>query len=167
MPDGIHIMTVFQKATAASPSKPSPTPSLDPPPRARRAPPRARRPRRLAHPPRRPPPRPLHLPEGITARPLTRDGHVELTHLSTDHLALRLTAGAARFTVPPGPGRTVSVDAGAARIVADGAVFELHRPPTDRGAIELTVTDGAVRVHTDRAVERVTAGERRRYPPGG
>lgn len=111
-------------------------------------------------------PRPLRLPEGITARPLTRDGHVELTHLSTDHLALRLTAGAARFTVPPGPGRTVSVEAGVARVVADGAVFELHHPPIDRGAIELTVTDGAVRVHTDRAVERVTAGERRRYPPG-
>lgn len=111
-------------------------------------------------------PRPLRLPDGITARPLTLDGRVELTHLGTDHLALRLTAGGARFTVPPGLARAVSVAAGPARIVAEGGAFELHRPPTDPGAIALTVHDGAVRVHAVGGIERVTAGQRRRYPPG-
>lgn len=109
-------------------------------------------------------PRAIHLPDGIIARPLTLDGRVEVTHLTTDHLALRLAAGGARFTVPPGFARTVTVDAGAARVVAEGGAFEVYRAtPVDGGAIEVTVDDGAVRVHAAGAIERLTASAHRRY----
>lgn len=102
-------------------------------------------------------PRPLHLPEGVIARPLSLDGRVDVARLDDDRLTLVLVAGHARFTVPPGVRRRVvieipvSISAETAtdtateaiplRLRPDGAVFEAARSPD---AVELSVQRGAV-----------------------
>lgn len=113
-------------------------------------------------------PRPLHLPEGVIARPLSLDGRVDIARLDDDRLTLVLVAGHARFTVPPGVQRRVVIEIPASiptdtatetapeadplRLRPDGAVFEAARTSD---AVELTVQRGAV--HTPGAT--VHAGE--------
>ncbi len=109
-------------------------------------------------------PRPLHLPEGVIARPLSLDGRVDVARLDDDRLTLVLVAGHARFTVPPGVRRRVVIEvpanvspesapeAAPLRLRPDGAVFEAARTSD---AVELTVQRGAV--HTPGAT--LGAGE--------
>lgn len=96
-------------------------------------------------------PRPLHLPEGVVARPLTLDGRLDVVRVDDDRITLALAAGRARFTVPPDVRRVVAIEVGAARLRVDGAVFEVERADD---AAEVVVERGAVRV--ERAGERQT-----------
>ncbi len=85
----------------------------------------------------------IHLADGSTVIPLTRDSQIVVVHVSDDDILLDVVRGGARFEVVRGLPRSFRVTAGQVQVAVVGTVFEVRRE--GEGA-NVRVIEGHVRV---------------------
>ncbi|MEM9862787.1 MAG: FecR domain-containing protein [Myxococcota bacterium] len=107
-------------------------------------------------------PNDLSFEDGSTAVALGEGSALRRVSETAGRIEVALESGAARFSVTPGLDRTFVVDAGDARVVVLGTVFEVYRQD---GGVRVRVERGLVRVEWDNQTSEVGAGEEGVFAP--
>lgn len=98
----------------------------------------------------------LELADGSTVTRASLDARVEPVEVGPDAVSVRLTSGAARFSVTPNPSRAFRVTAGDVTVTVLGTIFTVAREP---GGVRVSVERGRVHVGWPAGERTLSVGE--------